>query len=116
MSFILLSLKGHIINNLLTSSVQSLNIVCGVPQDSVLGPLLFLLYVNDIYSSSLKFKLYFFAYDTNILFAHRNLKSLEKIMNDGLSKVCKWLISNKFSLNIKKSNFIIFRPYQKKIA
>ena len=96
----------------LTSDIS--NIVCGVPQGSVLGPLLFLLYVNDIYSSSLKFKFYLFADDTNILFCHKNLKCLEKIMNDELSKVCKWLISNKLSLNIRKSNFIIFRPYQKK--
>ena len=51
----------------------------GVPQGSVLGPLLFLLYVNDIYSSSNKLNFYLFADDTNILYSHKNLKSLRFI-------------------------------------
>ena len=62
------------------SSDKSL-ITCGVPQSSVLGPLLFLLYVNDIYCTSKKLKFYLFADDTNILHGHKNLKSLEKEMN-----------------------------------
>ena len=94
------------------SSNKSL-ITCGVPQGLVLGPLLFLLYVNDIYCSSTKLKFYLFADDTNVLHSHKDLKSLEKEMNAELNNVYQWLVSNKLTLNLKKTNFVIFRPYQK---
>ena len=90
-------------------------ITCGVPQGSVLGPLLFLLYVNDIYCSSKKLKFYLFADDTNILHSHKDFKSLEKEMNVELHNVYQWLVSNKLTLNLKKTNFVIFRPYQKRL-
>ena len=94
---------------------NKMNITCGVPQGSVLGPLLFLLYVNDICSSSKTLKFYLFSDDTNILLSNKNLKSLENTMNIELNKVYQWLISNKLTLNLKKSNFVIFRPYQKRL-
>ena len=53
-------------------------ISCGVPQGSVLGPLLFLIYINDIHNSSAKLSFYLFADDTSLLYADTNLKSLEK--------------------------------------
>ena len=51
-------------------------VTCGVLQGSVLGPLLFLLYVNDMYQCSNKLKFYLFADDTNILYADKNLNTL----------------------------------------
>ena len=89
--------------------------LCGVPKGSVLGPLLFLLYVNDIYNSSDKLSFFLFADDTNLVYADKSLRSLEHTVNIELINVCNWLTANKLSLNVKKSNFVIFRPYQKKI-
>lgn len=63
-----------------------------------------------------KLTFYLFADDTNLLYADKNLKSLETIVNCEPSKVVGWLIANKLSLNIKKTNYIIFHPYQKRIV
>ena len=67
------------------------NTLCGVPQGSVLGPLLFLIYVNDIYKASNKLQFFFFADDTNLLYANKYLRSLETVMNDELLKIVDWL-------------------------
>ena len=84
-------------------------ISCGVPQGSVLGPLLFLIYINDIHHSSAKLSFYLFADDTSLLYADTNLKSLEKTVNSELLKVSDLLNANKLTLNAKKSNYVIFR-------
>ena len=89
---------------------------CGVPQGSILGPLLFLIYINDIQESSDKLRFFLFADDTNILYADKNLKSLELSVNQELHKLHDWLAANKLSLNIKKTNFVIFCPAQKKLT
>ena len=66
------------------------NVSYGIPQASVLGPLIFLLYVNDIHQCSNKLKFYLFADDTNILYADKNLKSLENIVNIELQNLHEW--------------------------
>ena len=76
-------------------------ISCGVPQGSVLGPLLFLIYINDIHNSSAKLSFYLFADDTSLLYADTNLKSFEKTVNSELLKVSDWLNANKLTLNAK---------------
>ena len=84
------------------------DITCGVPQGSVLGPLLFLLYFNDLPNISNKLKFYLFADDTNIYYESDNLKDIEKTMNKELEKLHEWLCLNRLSLNISKTNFVIF--------
>ena len=68
-------------------------ILSGVPQGSVLGPLLFLICINDISNSSNRFKFYLFADDTNLLYADKNLKLLETTVNAELCNIYDWLIS-----------------------
>ena len=71
----------------------------------ILGPLLFLIYINDIYKTSSKFKFYLFADDTNLLYANKNIRLLETIVNTELEKLHTWLTVNKLLLNKKKIKF-----------
>ena len=89
------------------------HVTCGVPQGSVLGPLLFLLYINDLPNISKVLKFYLFADDTNIYYESKNLNNLEKIMNKKHEKLYEWLSINRLSLNISKTNFVIFHPPNK---
>ena len=83
-------------------------IKCGVPQGSILGPLLFLLYINDIVMSSDVFKFILFADDTSLFYSHKDQNEATKIMNKELSKISHWLAANKLSLNVGKSKLLIF--------
>ena len=85
-----------------------LHINCGVPQGSVLGPLLFLLFINDLPNVSRHLKFYLFADDTNIYYDSDTIEDLTKKVNNELKYVKRWLDANKLSLNIDKTNFVIF--------
>ena len=85
----------------------------GVPQGSVLGPLLFLLYINDLPSCSNILKFHLFADDTSIFFSHTNAKDLESIVNQELKIVSTWLSANRLTLNVDKSNFLIISNKKK---
>ena len=82
---------------------------CGVPQGSVLGPLLFLLYVNDISNSTTSLQYIIFADDTNVFCSNSDFRSLQRILNTELPKLSLWFRSNKLSLNLKKTNYIHFQ-------
>ena len=80
---------------------------CGVPQGSTLGPLLFLLYVNDMANASSKLLFRMFADDTNIFYAAKTPQELQKTMNEELQHLLKYCATNKLSVNMKKTNFMI---------
>ena len=88
------------------SSLQQLT--CGVPQGSILGPLLFLLYINDITHVSTILSYIIFADDTNLLLSHPDFHELQNTTNTELAKLSNWFKANKLSLNIKKTNFMTF--------
>ena len=93
---------------------DQLELTCGVPQGSVLGPLLFLICINDLPNVSKFLSFFLFADDTNIYFKSHDLTRLQKIMNRELKKVKKWLDANRLALNIDKTNFVVFyRPHIK---
>ena len=94
------------------SALGALN--CGVAQVSVLGSLLFLLYINDL-NQAIKFcKVHHFADNTNLLCLSNSIKKLNKLVNADLKHLANWLNANKISFNVKKTEMVIFKSKQNK--
>ena len=103
--------RQYVSINGVISSTMSVN--CGVPQGSSLGPLLFLIFINDFRFCLNKTETGHFADDTYLLYGSKKLKTLETVVNTELKLVTNWLRVNKLSLNAKKTELIIFRSKRK---
>ena len=88
----------------------------GVPQGSILGPLLFIIYINDLCNASKLFKMNIYADDTT-LYSTLDVfgNYISKNSNLELTKAADWLKLNKLSINIKKSKFMVFHMPQKQV-
>ncbi|MFZ2538897.1 MAG: reverse transcriptase family protein, partial [Oscillospiraceae bacterium] len=88
-------------------------IITGVPQGSILGPLLFLLYINDLCNASALLKFILYADDTNIFYSGNDINEMCNIVNSELKLVIEWFKVNRLSVNSKKTNFMIFGTHAK---
>ena len=99
------------------SSEEVITCRCGVPQGSILGPLFFILlilYINDLPKATSLAECLLFADDTSIFYSNSDPDHLASVMNSELTKISLWMKSNKLSVNIKKTNYVIFKPKQQK--
>ena len=95
--------------NLENSFSQPASVSCGVPQGSILGPLLFLIYVNDM-SQAAKCDLFLYADDTCLVCQHKDINKIENQLNEDFSNICDWFVDNKLSIHFgeDKTKSILF--------
>ena len=96
------------------SKSETKSISIGVPQGSILGPLLFLIYINDLPRVSRVFSMLMYADDTT-LYCYINNANTDIILNNELCKINDWLPSNKLSLNVKKTKYMVFNTPQNRV-
>ena len=98
--------KQYVSLNNCNSNLHGVN--CGVPQGSLLGPLLFIVYINDFCRSSDILSFILFADDSNLFFSHDNPHTLVNTINSELKKITQWIRANKLSLNLQKTKYMLF--------
>ena len=110
--------KSYLLNrktivNLKSSFSEPGHLSCGVPQGSILGPLLFLLYINDI-PQAVNCELLLYV-DTCLIFQHKDVKVIEKQLNGNFSSICDWFVDNKLSIHFgeDKTKSILFSSKNK---
>lgn len=89
-------------------SSELLQVGCGVPQGSIVGPILFILYINDIVNCSSKLKLTIYADDTTLFYETNDLPNAIETLNIELSNISLWLYANQLTLNVSKTHHMIF--------
>jgi hypothetical protein len=82
-------------------------VTCGIPQGSILGPLFFLVYINDLPECLNQATPRLFADDTNLTVARESIQEIELNMNSDLACINEWLLANKLSLNVTKTELIL---------
>ena len=86
---------------------------CGFPHGYVLGPLLFLIYINDFHKAIQYCKLHHFADYTNLFRTSKSVKNLNKQINRDMKHLNNWLSANNISLNVEKTELVIFKSPRK---
>ena len=94
--------------------IQNKKTPCGFPRDSILGPLIFLLYVNDLKNVKHLLGPIMYADDTNLFLTHKDISYLFETANLQLERINQWFISNKLSLNVSKTKYSFFHKPSKR--
>ena len=110
--------KGYLSNRVQFVTYNGLKsmrekIKCGVPQGSILGPLLFLMYINDLCRVSEFFLPLLFVDDTNLFITGNDMEEMCAKLNGDLKNISEWLCCNKLSLNVSKTHYMVFSPRNK---
>ena len=111
--------KSYLSNQLFRVNLENCysdpsNITCGVPQGSILGPLLFLIYVNDM-PQAVKSNLFLYADDSCLVFQGKDVIEIEKQLNEDFTNICEWFVDNRLSIHFgeDKTKSILFASKRK---
>ena len=101
-------LTNRVCRTLVNSELSSeSSITCGVPQGSLLGPLFFIIYINDLVDCVKSCKVQLYADDTVLYFSNSSMQNIESALNSDLENVSKWMSKNKLTVNCKKTECML---------